>query len=268
MTAIALDQPRTVRTAATRPIPLGRITRVELRKMFDTRSGFWLMASILLLSLLATGAVITFAPDDELTFSTFGTAVGFPMAVVLPLVAILSVTSEWSQRSGLATFTLVPHRGRVVLAKAIATVTVGIASMLLAFAIGALGNVVGTAITGTPQVWNVSATELGTVVLGNVLGMVLGFVLGLLLRSSPGAVATYLVYAFVLPPLAELLAANAGWFSDARGWVDPNYAQMALFSFDGTPTGQQWQYIGVTTLIWLVLPLLIGLRLVMRSEVK
>ena len=32
--------------------------------MFDTRSGFWLMASIGILSVLATGAVIIFAPDD------------------------------------------------------------------------------------------------------------------------------------------------------------------------------------------------------------
>ena len=82
-------------------------------------SGFWLMASIVITSLLATGAVILFAPDDELTYSTFATAIGFPMAVILPMIAILSVTSEWSQRSGLTTFTLVPHRGRVIGAKAI-----------------------------------------------------------------------------------------------------------------------------------------------------
>ena len=42
------------------------------------------------------------------------------MTIILPMIAILSVTSEWSQRSGLTTFTLVPHRGRVILAKAIA----------------------------------------------------------------------------------------------------------------------------------------------------
>ena len=34
--------------------------------MFDTRSGFWLMASIGILAVLATGAVVLFAPDDEL----------------------------------------------------------------------------------------------------------------------------------------------------------------------------------------------------------
>lgn len=35
-------------------IPLYRIISTELRKMFNTRSGFWLMASIGILALLAT----------------------------------------------------------------------------------------------------------------------------------------------------------------------------------------------------------------------
>ena len=145
MTAIAVEQnvPRArVRPA---PIPRSRLISVELQKMFDTRSGFWLMASILITSVLATGAVILWAPDSELTYSTFATAIGFPMAVILPMIAVLSVTSEWSQRSGLTTFTLVPHRGRVISAKAIAAIIVGVVSMLIAMVVGAVGNVLGTA---------------------------------------------------------------------------------------------------------------------------
>ena len=33
--------------------------------MFDTRSGFWLMASIGIAAVLATAAVIVFAPDTR-----------------------------------------------------------------------------------------------------------------------------------------------------------------------------------------------------------
>ena len=47
------------------PIPMRTIMGVELRKMFNTRSGFWLMASVVILAVIATGAVILFAPDDE-----------------------------------------------------------------------------------------------------------------------------------------------------------------------------------------------------------
>ena len=114
------------------PIPTGRLLKVELRKMFNTRSGMWLMCSIGLLALLATGAVML-----------FGAAVGFPMVIILPIIATLLVTSEWSQRSGLTTFTLVPHRGRVITAKLVVAVAVGVAAMGLAFGIGALGNLIG-----------------------------------------------------------------------------------------------------------------------------
>jgi hypothetical protein len=37
--------PGSARTAEPAPIPLSRIISVELRKSFDTRSGFWLLAS-------------------------------------------------------------------------------------------------------------------------------------------------------------------------------------------------------------------------------
>jgi ABC-2 type transport system permease protein len=265
MTAIAVENAREQREAV-RPVPLSRVTGVELRKMFDTRSGFWLMASIAITAVLATVAVILFAPDDELTYSTFATAIGFPMAVILPMIAILSITSEWSQRSGLTTFTLVPHRGQVMLAKAISSVTVAVVSMLLAFAIGALGNLAGTAITGTPVVWDASITDCLYIVLGNVLGLLSGFMLGVLIRNSSGAIVAYFIYSLLLPTIFGVLAASQEWFRDLQPWVDVNYAQSALFN--GSPTAEQWANIGVTGMFWLVLPVLIGLRLVMRSEVK
>src|ERR671912_74696 len=172
---------QTRRRTASPSIPLSRLIGVELRKMFDTRSGFWLMASILITSVLATAAIIVFAPDDQQTYDNFAAAVGIPMTVILPMIGLLAVTSEWSQRSGLTTFTLVPHRSRVVLAKAIAAVGIAVASMALAMVIGALGNVVGSAITGVDTTWNSSVSDLLYIVLGNVLGLLIGFMLGVLI---------------------------------------------------------------------------------------
>jgi hypothetical protein len=48
--------------------------------------------------------------------------------------------------------------------------------------------------------------------------------------------------------------------------VDLNYAQS--FLFDGTVSGVQWARLAVATTLWLILPALLGLRLVARSEVK
>jgi len=184
MTAMTADQARAGRRTEPAHIPLTRVVRVELRKMFDTRSGFWLIASIGITGLIATVATIAFAPDSDLTYYTFAKAIGFPITVILPMVALLSITSEWSQRSGLTTFTYVPNRGRVVWAKTLSSITVAVASMLFAFAIGAVGTVVGSKIAGIPMVWDVSVGHALTIVLGNLTCLLTGTMLGMLLRSS------------------------------------------------------------------------------------
>ena len=89
MTTITVDTVRDRTRRASEPVPLSAIIAVELRKMFDTRSGFWLMASIVITALLTTSATIAFAPDADLTYYTFAKAIGFPMTVILPIIAIL-----------------------------------------------------------------------------------------------------------------------------------------------------------------------------------
>ena len=256
--------------AATRPepkpIPMSRLTAIELRKMFDTRSGFWLLTSIGITALLATGAVILWAPDGEVTFNNFAAAIGVPMTIILPMVAILSVTGEWSQRSGLTTFTLVPHRSRVIQAKAISAVGVGVVSMLVAFSIGALGNLVGATIRGTGLVWDLTLENLLYIMFANVLGLLMGFMLGVLIRNSPGAIVAYFVYSFVLPTVFGLLAASQDWFKDIQGWVDFQFSSSQLF--DGALTSEQWAHLGVSGLAWLILPMTGGHWRVLRPEVK
>jgi hypothetical protein len=268
MTTTTLERGILARRTRTspRPIPMPRIVGVELRKMFDTRAGFWLMTSIGIAAVLATAATLLFAPDDQLTQDSFSAAIGFPMAVILPMVAILSVTSEWSQRSGLTTFTLVPHRGRVITAKVLATLVVAVGSMVLALAVGALGTVAGSAIAGVDTVWDLSPLSFLLIVLGNVLGMLAGFMLGVVLRNSAGAIVGYFVMSFVVPTLFMVLANAQAWFKDVWPWVDFNYAQGALFN--GDPSAAEWAHLGITGLAWLVVPLAVGLRLVLRSEVK
>ena len=247
------------------PVSLRRTVRVELRKMFDTRSGFWLIASIGITGLIATVATIAFAPDADLTYYTFAKAIGFPITVILPMVALLSISSEWSQRSGLTTFTYVPNRRRVVGAKTLSSVTVAIGSMLFAFAIGAAGTVVGSSIAGVPEVWDVSLGHALTIVLGNLTCLLTGTMLGMLLRSSAGGLVTYFVITLLVPTMSGLLAASQHWFKDLQPWVDLNYAQSFLFA--GMHTGAEWAHVASTVGLWIVLPGILGLRFVMRSEV-
>jgi ABC-2 type transport system permease protein len=250
-----------------RPIPTTRLVKIELRKMFNTRSGFWMLVSIGVLSVIATGAVLIFAPDSEIAYANFIAAMGLPMSVILPMIAILGVTSEWSQRSGLTTFTLVPSRGRVIGAKAFATFAVGVVSTVVAFAVGAVGNLLGSTIMGLDTVWDVSLAAAAQILLGNLVGMAIGFTLGVVLRASSAAIVGYFVVSFVLPGILGLLALVREWFLELQPWIDWNYTQVELFK-GATNTGEEWAMLGSTTMIWIVVPLVVGLLFLRRSEVK
>lgn len=266
MTAATITADRSRSAEPIHPIPMTRVVTVELRKMFDTRSGFWLLCSIGILSFLATAAVIIFGHDQDIKYSSFAAAIGIPIGILLPVTAVLAVTSEWSQRSGLTTFTLVPHRGRIIMAKAIATVLVGVVSVIMALGIGVLGELVGAAIRGVSLNWDTPLVSLVYIVIANVLGLLVGFMLGVLIRNSPAAIVGYFVYDFVVPTVFGILAANVHWFEKNQDWLDFRDATSQLYN--NSVPGSVWPKLIVSSLIWLVLPLLVGLRLVMRSEVK
>jgi hypothetical protein len=75
-----------------------------------------------------------------------------------------------------------------------------------------------------------------------------------------------MIYAFVAPGLLAFLAFNQTWFNDARPWVDPKYNQDILLR--GDLSGAGWSHLVVTTLVWLVLPLVTAAVTLLRSEVK
>ena len=98
-----------------RPIPIETLIAVELRKTFNTRAGRWLAgtivggAALVMLVMIVVGLVQdrTFALVDMVQFANF-----VPMGLLLPVLGVLAVTGEWSQRTNVVTFTLEPRRGR------------------------------------------------------------------------------------------------------------------------------------------------------------
>ena len=103
-------------------IPFSRLVRVELRKLVDTRAGFWLTASIGVIAAIVVIAMLIANRNspENLNLGQFFGMMNIPTAIILPILAILLVTGEWSQRTALTTFTLEPRRQRVVGAKLVA----------------------------------------------------------------------------------------------------------------------------------------------------
>ena len=139
--------------------------------------------------------------------------------------------------------------------------------MILAFGVGALGNVVGSALTGVDTVWDISLTMAPQILLFNLVGMAIGFTLGVVLRNSAAAIVAYFVVSLVMPGILVLLAQVRPWFEDLQPWIDWNETQVALLE-GAMDTGEEWAMLGSTTMIWIVVPLVVGLLSLRRSEVK
>ena len=102
-----------------------RLTFVELRKMVDTRAGFWLQLTTAVFTLAIVILFCVFGETDELILRDMFAFSILPASILLPIIGILLVSSEWSQRTALITFTLVPKRMRVMSAKIAAGVVLG-----------------------------------------------------------------------------------------------------------------------------------------------
>ena len=129
---------QTVDLSATPGIPLTRLVRVELRKMADTRSGKWLLIGIGVITLAVIGIFYVTADPADRTFFNFMAATNGPQGLLLPVLGILLVTSEWTQRTALVSFTLTPVRSRVLLAKVLGGLIAGMAAIALTVVVAVL----------------------------------------------------------------------------------------------------------------------------------
>jgi ABC-2 type transport system permease protein len=243
-------------------IPLARLTRVELRKLSDTRAGFWLLL-IIALATVGTALLLLFGnPADVQTFRGFLSFDLAPVNIVLPVLGILSMTTEWTQRTALATFTLVPSRSRVIAAKLLAVVLVAVAATLASTALSALGNLVAVGLGGDGS-WHLSADLAGRLLLSQVIAVLMGSAFGALLMNSPLAIASYLG----LPVIWTVLVAAAPAIMKPAGWLDLSAATGQLSDVDPM-TGGEWARLGVSVAVWMVLPLIAGTIRALRREVS
>ncbi|BCJ58312.1 ABC transporter permease [Micromonospora endophytica] len=251
----------TTRTApeATRP-SLVRLTVVEARKLVDTRAGRWLLITIGLVTAAVVVLQLVYAPDAEQTFANFFLPSLLPVALLLPVLGILSITSEWSQRTALTTFALVPRRERVIAAKLLALVAAALVSLLTSLAVAAVGTLIAEA-TGGAGGWRIGGTLLLHTAVFQVANVLLGAGFGLLLLHTPLAIVTYLV----LPTAWSIVGELVRPLRRTAEWLDTGRTMEPLFTAE--MTAGQWGRLAVSLLVWLVVPLLAGLARTMRREV-
>ena len=243
-------------------IPMTRLIRVELRKLVDTRAGRWLLVGIALATVAAVAVYLFTADASELTFEHFVNVTVLPQSWLLPVLGIMAVTSEWTQRTGLVTHTLEPRRGRVLTAKFTATGLLGGMAVVLALGVAALANVLASVLLDGNGAWAYGIEGLGDTVLFQLLSLLAGLALGALLMNTAAAIALY----FVLPTAFGLVFSMVDSLTGVAGWIDLATSQAPLF--DHSIAGVEWLQLLATTTWWILLPLAAGLWRLLHREIK
>jgi ABC-2 type transport system permease protein len=253
MSATTLDPPLRA-TRAPGPT-LGRLTTIELRKMVDTRAGFWLLVSIGLVTVATVAVKLIWPSMGGEDLERFFVATVQSTSVLLPVLGILAVTSEWSQRTALATFSLVPRRERVIVAKLLAAGVLALLAVVVCLVASVLGTVLATGAG-----WSLPLDVVVLAVPYQLLGLLAGLAFGLVLMNSPAAIVLY----FVVPSIVAALSGAIPGFEDIAKWLDVLSAEEPLIS--GSMSGAEWAHLATAAALWIGLPLAGGFARLRRRE--
>jgi ABC-2 type transport system permease protein len=238
------------------PIPFSRLVRVEWAKATDTRAARWLLALVALSTAGIMLAPILAPTRFDQTYTSYLEAASIAQVTLMPLVAILMLTGEWSHRSVITTFTQEPRRIRVVTAKVAAALMLGSGAAVFGGVVTAAGLGLATA-SGRTIEGSLSVGDIAGYLLYLLLNVLGGVAVGALLHSSATAIAAYFALNIAFHLLGTASTLIADWIDTATTWT---------WVLDNDWGGHVPQ-ISVSTLFWVVIPLAAGAVRTLRRDV-
>lgn len=247
------------------PVPQRTLVALELRKTVDTRSGRWVFAVILAATVGMVCLVVFAADRDERDAAGLFSASQTGVAVLLPVVAAVAMCAEWTQRTALTTFALVPDRGRTVVAKWLAMlvltavgVGVGLVAALGGHALGRATGQVGADVGRLP-----SGRLVATSLLDTGLSVTMGLALGMLLANATLSILTL----FGIPAVLGILSGTIGALERPFGWLNPGQAFGPLGD-PATISATEWARVGTAAALWVLVPFAAGWWRTVRRDVS
>ena len=222
--------------------------------MVDTRAGFWLQVATVALTVAAVAPARSSA-TPRTTRSRPSSTRAAARGVLLPVAGVLLVTSEWSQRTGMITFSLVPVRSRVLVAKLAASLVLAVAPLACSRRrrrrACSSRHPASTALVGCRDADRPVRPSTSVAML---TGVAFGASCSPRRRRSSRSSRCPCV-----PALASLSV-----FAGVAPWLDTDaFGPLA----EEVMSADQWAHAGTAMLLWLALPLAIGAYRISGREV-
>jgi len=256
-----------------RSVTVRRTVASELIKLRTVTSHRWLLAvaglfTVLLGPVQSIGQLVD-APgepvDDSAGVASLALTGTSTAALVLGVLGVLVVTGEYVPRAIRTTFMLVPQRGHVVLAKAVALAVTTVVVTVTAVAVAVSATLAVMSYDGLDVGWgSPHVLRVSTAVVWYLVGWgVLGLACGWLTRSKIGGAALLMGVLLVLGPVVSLIPGRVGEILLA---VLPSSAGGAML---GTHHADAWGAPQVGFALWtayLVLSTVLSASFVARRD--
>jgi ABC-2 type transport system permease protein len=209
---------------------LAGTVRSEFTKVRSTRSTYWALALLVLVSLawsviFCAGTAAHWAHMsaqdrsalDPVASSVLGVALLGQLVIVV--LGVLAITTEYSSQAIRTSLAVMPRRGVLFGAKAIVLAAVGaVVAFPVSFAAFFLGQfLLRSTHAGATLAQPGAARAVLAAAVYLVLCGLFSYALGTLLRSTAGAVTVAYGLLFLLPELARALPAD--WYQDVLRWL-------------------------------------------------
>ena len=135
-------------------------------------------------------------------------------------------------------------------------------AIVLAVAVAALANVLGSALMDGHGAWGYGLGCLRDTMLFQALSLLQDLPLGTLLMNTAAAIVVYLL----LPTAFGLLFSMVESLTGVASWIDISTSQAPLF--DHSISGVAWLQLLVTTTGWILASLAAGLWRLLHREIK
>ncbi len=244
-------------------LSMPRLFAIELRKTVDTRAGFWVLVSSALAAIGVAAVTLAAGSQHPVTFGLLLERTVGTTSIALPILGILSITSEWSQGTAVTTFALVPRRERVIAAKLLACAAVALASVAVCELTSLAANALVPVLTDAHARWDIAAGGLAAAFPFGVMWMLAGAAIGLLVMSSAPAI----VLSFLIPTGIVGLAAAIPDADHVLRWIDLGTTGGELNAAHPSISGQDWAHLAGGVVLWVLVPLAIGFVRLRRRDV-
>jgi ABC-type transport system involved in multi-copper enzyme maturation permease subunit len=231
-------------TARSPGVPFSALVRSELTKILSTRLWWGLLLGAVIYTVLQAAVTAAFSGvaagpgqpqlpglDSPEAIRSVYAGAAFSGAYILALVlGVTGMTTEHRYQTSTPTFLATPRRGRVVLAKSVAHVTVGVAYGVAAVVAAVVVGAVVIAIRGYSL--GFGSPGLLRAVLLAVLAVavwtMVGIGIGTMIRNQVAAIMVAVAFTFLVEPLVGL-GLHAGNLDDVSKFL-PTSASSAMTS--------------------------------------